>query len=161
MHHRLDGHEFEKAPGVGDGQGSLACCCPWVRHKETQLGDWTELKIKLHKLHCHISLFYIEIVTGCGNTCKYGKQKSLRRGDSGVWMHAPSLTPQLWLYRQLCHLTTQSLSFPICKILAGTPCWPSSSLLTVLSVSFAGSSTLAGPGMFAFTVFIIKYLPNK
>jgi len=28
-HHRLDGHEFEPAPGVGDGQGSLACCSPW------------------------------------------------------------------------------------------------------------------------------------
>ena len=24
-HHRLDGHEFELAPGVGDGQGSLVC----------------------------------------------------------------------------------------------------------------------------------------
>ena len=24
----LDGHEFEQAPGVGDGQGSLACCSP-------------------------------------------------------------------------------------------------------------------------------------
>ena len=30
-HHRVDGHEFEQAPGVGDGQGSLACCSPWVR----------------------------------------------------------------------------------------------------------------------------------
>ena len=28
-HHRLDGHEFEQAPGVDDGQGSLACCSPW------------------------------------------------------------------------------------------------------------------------------------
>ena len=28
-HHRLDGHESEQAPGVGDGQGSLACCSPW------------------------------------------------------------------------------------------------------------------------------------
>ena len=28
-HHRLDGHEFEPAPGVGDGQGGLACCSPW------------------------------------------------------------------------------------------------------------------------------------
>jgi len=26
---RLDGHEFEQALGVGDGQGSLACCSPW------------------------------------------------------------------------------------------------------------------------------------
>ena len=25
-HHRLDGHEFEQAPGAGEGQGSLACC---------------------------------------------------------------------------------------------------------------------------------------
>ena len=28
-HHRLNGHEFERAPGVGDGQGGLACCGPW------------------------------------------------------------------------------------------------------------------------------------
>ena len=28
-HHLLDGHEFEQAPGVGDGQGSLACHSPW------------------------------------------------------------------------------------------------------------------------------------
>ena len=28
-HHQLDGHEFEQAPGVGDGQGSLAYCSPW------------------------------------------------------------------------------------------------------------------------------------
>ena len=27
-HHRLDGHEFEQVLGVGDGQGSLACCSP-------------------------------------------------------------------------------------------------------------------------------------
>ena len=25
----LDGHEFEQAPGVGDGWGSLVCCSPW------------------------------------------------------------------------------------------------------------------------------------
>ena len=30
-HHQLDGHEFEKAPGVGEGQGSLACCSPQGR----------------------------------------------------------------------------------------------------------------------------------
>ena len=32
-HHQLDGHEFEQAPGVGDGQGSLVCCSPWG-HKQ-------------------------------------------------------------------------------------------------------------------------------
>ena len=39
-HHRLDGHEFEWALGVGDGQGSLLCFSPWGR----RVGhDWTEL----------------------------------------------------------------------------------------------------------------------
>ena len=28
-HHRLSGYEFEQAPWVGDGQGSLVCCSPW------------------------------------------------------------------------------------------------------------------------------------
>ena len=28
-YHQLDGDEFEQAPGVGDGQGSLLCCSPW------------------------------------------------------------------------------------------------------------------------------------
>ena len=32
-HHQLDGHEFEQAPGVVDGQESLMCCSPWG-HKE-------------------------------------------------------------------------------------------------------------------------------
>ena len=29
MHHWLDGHEFELAPGAGDGKGRLVCCSPW------------------------------------------------------------------------------------------------------------------------------------
>ena len=33
-HHWLDGHEFEKALGVSDGQGSLACCRPWIADSE-------------------------------------------------------------------------------------------------------------------------------
>ena len=36
-HHHLDGHEFEQAPGVGDGQGRLECCSPWVAKNQTQL----------------------------------------------------------------------------------------------------------------------------
>ena len=31
--YRLDGHEFEETPGVGDGQGSLACCSLWGHKK--------------------------------------------------------------------------------------------------------------------------------
>ena len=37
-HHRLDGHEFEQAPGVGDEQGSLVCCSPWGR-KELEASE--------------------------------------------------------------------------------------------------------------------------
>ena len=45
-HHQLDGHEFGWTPGVGDGQGGLACCDSWG-HKEsdtTEQLNWTELK---------------------------------------------------------------------------------------------------------------------
>ena len=38
-HHRLNGHEFEWIPGVGDGQGGLVCCSPRV-HKELDTTEW-------------------------------------------------------------------------------------------------------------------------
>ena len=44
-HHRLNGHEFEQAPGVGDRQGGMLCCSPWS-HKgldTTEWLNWTEL----------------------------------------------------------------------------------------------------------------------
>ena len=53
-HHWLDGHEFEEAPGVGDGQGSLACCSSWGR-KELDMTDrlnWTDW---IHLEHFYIS----------------------------------------------------------------------------------------------------------
>ena len=37
-HHRLDGHEFEQAPGVGDGHVSLSCYSPWG-HKESDMTE--------------------------------------------------------------------------------------------------------------------------
>ena len=42
-YHRFDGHEFEQAPGAGDGQGSLVCCSLWG-HKKS---DMTELNWRL------------------------------------------------------------------------------------------------------------------
>ena len=44
-HHQLNGCEFEQAPGVGDGQGSLVCYSPWVHKKSdmTEQPKWTEL----------------------------------------------------------------------------------------------------------------------
>ena len=45
-HHWLSGHEFEQAPGVGDGQGSLAYCSPWG-HKESDMMErlnWADVE---------------------------------------------------------------------------------------------------------------------
>ena len=43
-HHLLDGHEFEQAPGIGDGQGSLVCYSPQGRKEPdmTEQLNWTE-----------------------------------------------------------------------------------------------------------------------
>ena len=38
-HHWLKGHEFEQAPGAGDGQGGLVCCSPWGSQRVGH--DWT------------------------------------------------------------------------------------------------------------------------
>ena len=40
-HHQLDGHEFEQAPGVGDGQGSLECYSP-------QSHKWSDMTEQLN-----------------------------------------------------------------------------------------------------------------
>ena len=36
--YRLNGHEFEQAPGDGEGHGGLACCSPWGR-KESDTNE--------------------------------------------------------------------------------------------------------------------------
>ena len=41
-HYRLDGHEFEQAPRVGDGQGTLVCCSLWG-HKESDMTEQLNL----------------------------------------------------------------------------------------------------------------------
>ena len=38
-HHQLNGHEFEQASGVGDGQAGLACCCPWGSRQSEWLNN--------------------------------------------------------------------------------------------------------------------------
>ena len=49
-YHQLDGHEFEQAPGVGDRQGSLACCSPWGRKESdtTERLNWTGIMLNGH-----------------------------------------------------------------------------------------------------------------
>ena len=38
-HHRLNGYEFEQVPGVGEGQGSLACAVHGVAKSQTRLSN--------------------------------------------------------------------------------------------------------------------------
>ena len=56
-HHRLNGHEFEQAPGDGEGQRSLGCSSPWG-HKELDMMERlnNSNSILLHGYH-NLSLF--------------------------------------------------------------------------------------------------------
>ena len=47
-HHWLNGRESEWTPGLGVGQGGLACCDSWVAKSRTRLSDWTELNWRNH-----------------------------------------------------------------------------------------------------------------
>ena len=79
-HHQLDGHEFEQALGVGDGQGSLVCCSPWS-HRVGH--DWvTELNVHFFPfikmvsvkfLYCRDTIFRLETL----ELCKYPAPKDL------------------------------------------------------------------------------------
>ena len=56
-HHSLDGHEFEQAPGVGDGQGRLVCCSPHgCKESDTTEGlNGTELvRCSGRSIHTHL-----------------------------------------------------------------------------------------------------------
>ena len=60
--HQLDGHEFEQALGVGDGQESLACCSPWGC-KESDMTEWLNWSYK-RKVKDKKFKKYIKIVKG-------------------------------------------------------------------------------------------------
>ena len=56
-HRWLNGHEFERAPEIGDGQGGLACCSPWG-HKELDVAgrlNWADVSL-VPCLHVGLSL---------------------------------------------------------------------------------------------------------
>ena len=72
-HHRLDGHEFEQAPGVGDGRGSLACDSPWgLREldmtKQLNWTDWFSIHIIIY---VHIFSIYLKLCAYILHICNY------------------------------------------------------------------------------------------
>ena len=58
-HDWRDGHEFEQAPGVGDGQGSLTCCSPRVC-KESDMTEWLNWTECDYRCMC-ISFFFLPL----------------------------------------------------------------------------------------------------
>ena len=55
-HHQLNGHEFEQALGVGDGQGSLVCYSPWghKRSNMTERLNWWLVKDQVEQSLHHL-----------------------------------------------------------------------------------------------------------
>ena len=53
-HHQLDGPKFEQALGVGNGQGSLACCSPWGCKQSDTTERLTDLLIVFGKYNYFI-----------------------------------------------------------------------------------------------------------
>ena len=65
-HNRLNGHEFEWTPGVGDGQGGLVCCSPWGRKESdmTEQLNWTELNSVAARLSVYMKFFqYLNLIS--------------------------------------------------------------------------------------------------
>ena len=66
-HHQLDGHDFEQAPGDGEGQESLVCCSPWG-HRELDRSE---------RLNC------IDDVIWSFPGGSVGKESTYNEGDTG------------------------------------------------------------------------------
>ena len=84
-HHRLNGNEFEQAPRVGDGQGSLVCCSPWSC-KEV---DTTEqLPLSLSSAYLKLLIFLMAVwIPACTSSSAafhmiYSAYKLNKQGDS-------------------------------------------------------------------------------
>ena len=57
-HHRLNGHEFEQVPGVGDGQGSLVCCSPWGCKESDMTERLNNNMLCIILIYCLVSLVW-------------------------------------------------------------------------------------------------------
>ena len=122
-HHWLDRHEFEWTPGVGDGQGSLACCDSWGRKESdmTEWLNWTELNWKSPAWQQNTTLsatpdisswpeFIINIIISYHiiNIIKYDIHKILP-----ILNHQNYLYDRSFIYPTRFFLGTQEMIWPI------------------------------------------------
>ena len=83
-HHWLNQHEFELALGVGDGQGSLACCSP-RGHSQTWLSNWNELNWT--DIYCFLTV--------CFPGGSVGKESACRRSRFDPWVEKIPLEEEM------------------------------------------------------------------
>jgi len=103
-HHWLDGRESEWTPGVGDGQGGLACCGSWGGKESdtTERLNWTELRENF-KVGIFISLLF------CG-LCFVSHQKkvfctlTLKQCFSSYILPIAFLCLSLWTIELCCQV---------------------------------------------------------
>ena len=80
-HHQFYGHEFEQVPGVGDGQGGLACCDSWG-HKESVMTE---------RLTC------TEVGSGEGQLLMWGNCVASRAAPSATGVRTGAAVTWLWV----------------------------------------------------------------
>ena len=93
-HHRLDGREFEWTPGVGNGQGGLACCDSWGRKESdtTEGLNWTELWYIVLLKDIYLFIYYLLQVLVAAHrvfVCLFVLVKARRIFGCGMWDPAP------------------------------------------------------------------------
>ena len=95
-YHQLDGHDFEQAPGVGDGQGSLVCCSLWgcrVGH------DWSNLAAAADSILKNRDIAYWQrsSIQGCGfSSVMYGCESCIKKSE---YQRIDAF--ELWCWRRL------------------------------------------------------------
>ena len=103
-HHQLYGHEFEQAPGVGDGRGGLVCCSPWGRKEsdKTEQLNWTELNSFL------LSWPFTTLVCGKHFKGHPRAQAGYWRSRHLVWIEGKKLFRKEGSYSEVSHNTSHS-----------------------------------------------------
>ena len=105
-HHWLGGRESQWTPGVGDGQGGLACCNSWGRKESnmTERLNWTEWSHNLIKPHWRLYLQHI-IFGEIHSVSYWGAHRFLANWKLGIllagnwkWLEIKSLTFISWYF---------------------------------------------------------------
>ena len=78
-HHWLNGREFEPTSGDAEGQGSLACCSPWITKSRIRLSDWTTKESKTKPSPIKYKREWVCVTIFCGTFQKH---------------HCPDRTPE-------------------------------------------------------------------